>query len=68
MIENTWFIAKLLVLTGLGIYFVFALVIVKQVNHMTDTLEVGFEKQLKLLAISHLLFAIGTIMVALLVL
>lgn len=39
-------------------YIIFAFVILKQVNKMTDTLEVGFEGVLRTLAILHLLFAV----------
>jgi len=65
---GVWILAKILTLIGLSVYVVFALVIVKQVDHMTDTLEVGFESQLKAIAIVHLLFALGTILFALFVL
>ena len=66
--SDVWMLVKILVLIGLSVYLVFALVIVKQVNHMTETLEVGFEKQLKAMTIIHLFFALGTIVVALLIL
>jgi len=49
-------------------YIIFAFVIVKQVNKMTDTLEVGFESQLRFLALLHLLLSIGALLVSLVVL
>lgn len=40
-------------------YIIFAFVIVKQVGKMTETLEVGLEGFLKLMAYLHLIMAIG---------
>jgi uncharacterized membrane protein len=65
---GAWVLAKILAIIGLFVYVVFALTIVKQVNHMTDTLEVGFEKQLRAISVLHLIFALGTVLVALFVL
>lgn len=45
---------------GLLIYLVFAVVIIRQVNQMVETLEVGFEMPIKLLAWTHLLVALAT--------
>ncbi len=52
----------------MGIYVVFALVVMKQTVVMTKTLEVGFEKPIKLLATIHLFLAITTLIAALLLL
>lgn len=49
-------------------YVIFALVVVKQVNKMTDTLEVGFEAPLRFFALLHLLMAIGNLIVSFLIL
>lgn len=49
-------------------YIVFAFVIVKQVGKMTETLEVGMEGFLKLLAYLHLLMAIGAFAFAFIIL
>jgi len=65
---SVWLIAKIFVLFGLVIYFVFALVVVRQVQLMTETLEVGFETQLKILSYLHLAFAILVFLAALIVL
>lgn len=65
---DIWFIAKILFLIAIGIYIVFALVVVRQVNLMIRTLEVGFEFPIRLVAIGHLLFAIGTFILALVIL
>jgi len=45
---------------GLLIYLVFALVVVRQTNQMTETLEVGFETPIKILAWTHLFVALAT--------
>lgn len=63
-----WGIIKVLILVFLLIYVVFAFVVVKQVKLMTVTLEVGFEKQLKLLSFIHLLFALAVLVFAIIIL
>lgn len=63
-----WGIAKVLVLIALAVYFVFALVVVRQVGIMTKTLEVGFELPIKMIALIHLLFAIGVFVLGLVIL
>ena len=55
-------------LLGLSLYTIFAFVVVRQVSNMTKTLEVGFETPIKIASLLHLLFAIGTFIVAFLVL
>ena len=62
---SVWVVAKVFVLIALLIYIVFSLVIVRQVNLMTETLEVGFEAPLKLAAIVHVVLAIGVFALAL---
>lgn len=65
---SVWLIAKIFVLLGLLIYFVFALVVVRQVQLMTDTLEVGFEFPIRVLSWAHLIFAAGVFLIALVIL
>jgi len=55
-------------ITLLSLYVIFAAIVIKQVNVMTDTLEVGFEKPIKLVSVLHftasvivLIFALFTI-------
>ena len=55
---SIWLIAKVFVLVALFLYLIFSLVVVKQVSLMTDTLEIGLEATLRLLAYLHLAFAI----------
>lgn len=65
---SIWPIIKIFVIILLAIYIVFAFVIVRQVQLMTDTLEVGFETQLKFLAFLHFLFAVAVLVFAIIIL
>jgi len=65
---SIWTVAKVFVLIGLGIYIIFAIVVVRQVQLMTDTLVVGFEQFVRLIALAHLLFALGVFVLALITL
>lgn len=49
-------------------YIIFAFVVVKQVNKMTDTLEVGLEAPLRFIALLHLLFSIVALVAAVVIL
>ena len=49
---------KILALVLLGMYLIFSLVVVRQVKMMTENLQLGFEGTIKLLAYSHLIFAL----------
>jgi len=60
--------AKVFGLLGLAVYIVFAGVVLVQVARMTDTLEVGFETAIKLMAWLHFAMAIGTFVVAFVIL
>lgn len=59
---------KIPALLGAAFYIIFAFVIVKQVNKMTDTLEIGLEGLLRAIAIIHLLFSIGALLAVLVIL
>lgn len=61
-------IGKVFVLIALGIYIVFALVVVRQVKLMTSTVEVGLDFFIKLIAWAHLIFAIFVFITALIIL
>jgi hypothetical protein len=65
---SVWITIKAFLVFALFLYLIFAFVIIKQVNHMTNTLEVGFETAIRILAWLHFLFAIITLIVALVVL
>lgn len=61
-------VGKIFALIGLAIYIVFALVVVRQVTLMTDTIEVGLELFIKLIAWAHLIFAVFVFLTALIIL
>ncbi len=65
---SVWSIAKGFILVFFLLYIVFSFVIVRQIQLMTDTLEVGFETQLKILSYLNLAFAILVFLAALIVL
>lgn len=55
---TTWFLVKIASLILLGMYLVFALVVVRQIKLMTDTLQLGYEGFVRMLGYIHLIFAI----------
>lgn len=63
-----WLIGKFAVILGLGIYSVFAFVIVRQVTMMTKTLQIGLEPTLKVFAFLHFFLAIGLILISIFIL
>ncbi|MFZ5932735.1 MAG: DUF5657 family protein [Patescibacteria group bacterium] len=65
---SVWLVAKIFALVAFLIYIVFAVVVVRQVQLMTDTLEVGFETVLRFLSFAHLAFALIVFLAALIVL
>lgn len=65
---NTWFFVKTAALILLGMYLVFSYVVVRQVRLMTDTLQLGFEGLVKMLAFGHLVFAVLVFLAALIIL
>ncbi len=65
---TVWSIIRILVLIFLGLYIIFAVVIIRQVQLMTLTLEIGFEKELKFLAFLHFLFAIAVLVFSIIIL
>lgn len=65
---SIWPIIKIFIIIFLSIYIIFALVVVRQVQLMTKTLQVGFEGQLKFLSIMHLMAAVGVLIFAILIL
>lgn len=65
---SIWAVAKVFVALALALYVIFGLVVVRQVQLMTDTLEVGFEAFVRMLAIGHLVFSIVVFILALIIL
>ena len=65
---NIWPIVKVFMLFGFGLYIIFALVVVRQVQLMTKTIQMNFEIPVKMLAIGHFLFAVTVFLFALIIL
>lgn len=63
-----WDIVRIMFLLAIGLYILFSIVIVRQVQLMTDTLELGFETPVRILAIFHLAVALGVFVLALVIL
>lgn len=61
-------VTKALTLLGLGLYGIFAVVIVRQEQLMAGVLEEGFEPILRLLTILHFAAAVGIFILALVLL
>jgi len=62
------FILKAVVFVFLALYIIFAVVIIRQVKIMTDTLEVGFETPIILLSYIHLAFSVCVLLLAIFIL
>jgi hypothetical protein len=64
---TAWSVVKIAVIIGLVIYLIFAFIVMKQVNLMTETLEIDFEKPIKVVAIAHFIYALFVLIFALFV-
>ncbi|HSX48990.1 MAG TPA: DUF5657 family protein [Candidatus Saccharimonadales bacterium] len=65
---SIWLIVKIFFIVGLAVYLIFALVIVRQIEIMTQTVKLEFELPIKILGILHLIFALVLLIFALIVL
>jgi hypothetical protein len=61
-------LAKIGILIFLIVYIIFSFAVSKQVKIMTDTLEVGFETQIKAMALIHLTLSVVVLMIAIIIL
>ena len=61
-------VVKIAALILLGMYLVFALIVVRQIKLMTSTLSLGFEAPITIFGYIHLAFAILVFLVALIIL
>lgn len=62
---SVWFFVKLLLLFGIAVYLVFAVVVIRQVGLMTETVDMPFDPTLRTLAWAHLIFAMSVFLIAL---
>ncbi len=67
-LQGVWLIVKIFFLVGLSVYLIFALVVVQQTRIMSETVKLDFESFIKILAIIHLLLAVGLLVFAFLAL
>jgi len=56
--------AKIGIIIFLVVYIIFSVAVTKQVKIMTDTLEVGFETQIKAMALIHLILSVVVLIIA----
>lgn len=65
---SVWFIVKIFFLFALAIYSIFAGVLVKQVQVMTETVSSGFTPYLRLVSFIHLILSLAVLVLALVIL
>lgn len=65
---SIWLVVKVAALILLGIYLVFALIVVRQIKLMTSSLVLGFEGFITMLGYIHLAFAILVFLTTLIIL
>lgn len=63
-----YLVIKIAALFGMGIYVTFAAIIVRQEQLMANVLEEGFEPLLKLIALIHLVAAVGVFFLSIFIL
>jgi hypothetical protein len=63
-----WTVVKIFFLIGLGVYLIFALVVIKQAQIMTQSVKLQFEIPIKILALIHFVFAVGVFLFVLIAL
>lgn len=63
-VEFAFLVLKILVLIGLGVYTIFAAVMVRQEQLMDNVLEESFEPVLRILVIIHFLASLGLLVLA----
>jgi hypothetical protein len=63
-----WQVVKIIVCFSLLFYVIFAFVIIRQVNLMTDTVKLSLEWLIKAIAFAHLIGAIFILLIAILIL
>ena len=65
---SIWLVVKIAALILLGLYLIFALIVVRQIKLMTSTLSLGFEAPIIMLGYIHLAFAVLVFLAALIIL
>lgn len=65
---TVWLLLKIFILLFLAIYIVFAIVVIRQIKLMLQTLDMGLNLPLRFLGWAHFLFAVGIFLIALTIL
>ncbi|HUV46756.1 MAG TPA: DUF5657 family protein [Candidatus Bathyarchaeia archaeon] len=65
---NIWILAKILVMAALGLYILFAFLVLQEVNLMARTLKGVFNLPIKITSLIHLIFSILVFILALVIL
>ncbi|MCX6706414.1 MAG: hypothetical protein NTV24_04950 [Candidatus Woesebacteria bacterium] len=65
---SVWLAVKIFVLLFLAIYIIFALVVIRQIKLMSETLDMGLNLPIRFVGWAHFLFAVGIFVIALLIL
>lgn len=65
---SVWLAVKIFVLLFLAIYIIFALVVIRQIKLMSETLDMGLNLPIRFIGWAHFLFAVGIFVIALLIL
>lgn len=63
---TAFLIVKIAAIAGLVIYNIFAFIVIKQVNLMTQTLEVDLEGMVRGIAVAHFIFSLCVLIFAIL--
>lgn len=65
---SIWLAIKIFVLLFLGMYIIFALVVIRQIALMSGTLDMGLNLPIRFIGWTHFLFAVGIFVIALIIL
>lgn len=65
---SVWLAVKIFILLFLAIYIVFALVVIRQIKLMLQTLDIGLNLIIRFIGWAHFLFAVGIFLIALTIL
>lgn len=65
---SVWLAVKIFILLFLAIYIVFALVVIRQIKLMSETLDMGLNLPIRFIGWGHFLFAVGIFVIAILIL
>ena len=65
---SVWLAVKIFILIFLGIYIIFAVVVIRQIKLMSETLDMGLNLPIRFLGWTHFLFAVGIFVIALTIL